>query len=151
MKKAILFFLLFFNIYSEEFKEKDIFNIIGFSIDQLIKKYGSPYEVFPLREDDAWMDNVVFYYNKSNKYFFLFQNRVWQLRFDYRSKDIILGYKINQEKKSILSIINKNEINLLHSKDEIVYDLPYQKVPIRVRLIFKDDKLDDIYIYRSDF
>ena len=40
---------------------------------------------------------------------------------------------------------------LAEVNDSLIYNLVDLGYPIRIRIVFKDDKLNDVYLYRADF
>lgn len=128
--------------------------LIGLSPKAIIEKIGSPDSLYPLRGESQWQDDVIFYY-ESNIYFFFYENRVWQIRYDYRFKEKIFGISMGMKKNKVEEILGEP---FFSGDDDDIYvnppkiAKPEKGIPIRLRLIFdKDQKLCDIYFYRGDF
>lgn len=132
--------------YLEESPE--IREYLGFTMQNIWDTFGVPAEVFPFRGEDEWQDNVVFYY-PNHVYLFLFDNRVWQIRIDSRYEKNITGtIKMGTSKDTILRRLGEA---FYEDSESCMYILPDHGVPVRMRLFFKDDTLNDVYIYRGDF
>ena len=129
-------------------------NLLGLTPPEVFEKLGAPESVYPLRGRAHWQDDVIFYYS-SNLYVFFFDNRVWQIRCDHRSKDKVLGVTPGMKKSAIRGVLGKP----YHSEDsEDIYLNPAgitradKGFPVRLRLIYdKDNNLFDIYLYRGDY
>ncbi|MCL2480241.1 MAG: hypothetical protein FWF38_00870 [Spirochaetaceae bacterium] len=129
-------------------------NLLGLTPTEVFAKLGAPESVYPLRGKAHWQDDVIFYYN-SNLYLFFFDNRVWQIRCDHRSKQKVVGITPGMKKTAVRGLLGKP----YHSEDtEDIYLNPAgitrieKGFPIRLRLIYdKDNNLYDIYLYRGDY
>ena len=129
-------------------------NLLGLSPAEVFEKLGAPESVYPLRGKAHWQDDVIFYYS-SNLYIFFFDNRVWQIRCDHRSKDKVVGITPGMKKSAVRGVIGKP----YHSEEsEDIYLNPAgitrieKGYPVRLRLIYdKDNILFDIYLYRGDY
>jgi hypothetical protein len=126
---------------------------LGFSIEQVYENYGIPAEIFPFRGEEEWQDNVVFYF-PNHFYLFWFQNRVWQVRIDTRYSPYFMGIRMGMSKADVTRKLGEP---FYIDTDSIVYNLPDQGVPVRMRLFFSISEpaiiseLTDVYIYRGDF
>jgi len=129
-------------------------NLLGLAPAEVFAKLGAPESIYPLRGKAHWQDDVIFYYD-SNIYLFFFDNRVWQIRCDHRSKQTILGITPGMKKAKVRGLLGKP----YHSEDiEDIYLNPAgitrieKGFPVRLRLIYdKDNNLFDIYLYRGDY
>lgn len=128
--------------------------LIGMLPTEVIVTLGSPESVYPLRGESAWQDDVIFYY-PNHLYLFFYNNKVWQIRTDYRYTDSVLGISAWMKRSDTQAILGKSD----YSDDgEDIYANPAgitrleTGYPLRMRLLFNDsDILQDIYLYRSDF
>jgi hypothetical protein len=121
---------------------------IGYTLVQATEEFGSPTEVFSLRGEQPWHDDVVFYYDTDHFYLFWWDNRVWQIRFDQRYTGQVVGVHMGEARAEIKKLLG----NAFHETDQdLYYQLPDRGFPVRARLVFAKDKLSDIYLYRSDF
>lgn len=125
----------------------DPIKLIGLDLSGAMSTLGVPQEVFSYRGDDASQDNVVFYYG-SYLYLFWYQNRVWQVRCDTRFSRPLLGLTLGMARDSVTRAL---KIPTTADGDSLYFDVNDAQYPIRVRLVFSDGVLSDVYVYRSDF
>ena len=128
--------------------------ILGLTPAEAYQKMGAPFEIFPMRGENEWQDDVVFYYS-NHVYLFWFKNRVWQFRADKRFEGTILGLKIGLSRKEVNKMIGKPFKNndssevYLNPKNITRYETGF---PVRMKVFYDDDNMTtDIYIYRGDF
>ncbi len=129
-------------------------NLIGALPAEVFEKAGPPDNLYPMRGESPWADDVIFYYN-SNLYLFFYSNRVWQVRADHRFEGDILGISAGMKKSKTREILGKPQ----HSEaSEDIYFNPAgitrleKGFPLRMRLIFNQyDEVYDIYLYRGDY
>lgn len=123
---------------------------LGLKIQDLYD-FEVPREIFSHRGLEADEDNVVFYY-EGGFYLFLFDNRVWQVRFDRTSEQLPLNLTMGDNRDKVLSqFLDEGLVPLLSQEEYITFQIRHFPWPVRVRLYFSDRGLDDVYLYRSDF
>jgi hypothetical protein len=120
---------------------------LGMDLETVYKEFGVPQEVFCYRAEKKQDDNVVFYY-ENHIYLFWFENRVWVVRFDERFKHEFLGIKMGMPRERVLDILGDK---FKQTDDSLIFYLPDQGFPVRLRLFFKENMLFDAYIYRGDY
>ena len=129
-------------------------NLLGLTPAEVFAKLGAPESVYPLRGTTERQDNVIFYYN-TNLYIFFFDNRVWQIRCDHRSKKTIFGITLGMDKTEIREVLG--EPYYLEDNEDIYLNPAgitriNKGFPLRLRLIYDaNNNLYDIYLYRGDF
>ena len=143
---AIMLVCLCHGVIADE-GEASLLSILGLTLDQAFDLFGAPAEVFPLRGQEAWHDDVVFYYPR-HIYLFWFQNRVWQIRVDRRYDGSFFGVAMGLAKEEVLQRLGSP---LATVEESVIYQLADRGYPIRLRLIFEERKLADAYLYRADF
>jgi len=126
---------------------KNSISWLGMDLETVYKEFGVPQEVFCYRADKNEDDNVVFYY-KNHIYLFWFENRVWVVRFDKRFESEFLGLKMGMPREQVLEILGNK---FKEADDSLVFYLPDQGFPVRLRLFFKENMLFDAYVYRGDY
>jgi len=122
-------------------------SLIGLLPSELLALTGPPSEIFPMRGEEAWQDDVVFYYD-NHTYIFWFDNRVWQVRFDARFTGEVLGIRMGSTDGDVVKALGEP---FKEMDGSYVYHLPSESFPIRLRLFFSGGRVSDIYIYRADF
>jgi hypothetical protein len=127
--------------------ESDPVGLIGMDPASALETLGPPTEILSYRGAEESEDNVVFFYSDFI-YLFWFRNRVWQVRFDRRFKGEVLGLKLGMRREDAGSGPPWAQTEQGNS---VYFDLLQAQYPIRVRLVFVEGTLRDIYIYRSDY
>jgi hypothetical protein len=130
-----------------EATEFDPARYIGLDLKTALETLGTPQEVFSFRGPEESQDNVVFYY-PDFLYLFWYRNRVWQVRCDRRFARPLFGVAMGMPREVIE---RTSQHQLLAKGDSLYFDLDDGKYPLRVRLVFSDSALSDLYVYRSDF
>ena len=122
---------------------------LGWTPEDALDELAAPESLFPYRGELEEEDNVVFYY-PDHSYLFWFRDRVWQLRLDRRWSGDIDGVSMGMTLDEVIAAWERPPIN---SRDEApTWTLPDRGYPVRIRLYFgADGRLNDLYIYRSDW
>jgi len=121
--------------------------LIGMDPSQALAALGAPREIFAWRGEEPAEDDIVFFY-PDFRYVFWFQSRVWQVRFDHRYEGTVLGFSIGMDRDEVLAL---GEGKLQEAGDSLYLALDTGPYPVRVRLAMIDDRIADIYVYRSDW
>lgn len=125
----------------------DLTQYIGLDLKSALETLGAPQEVFSHRGPEESLDDVVFYY-PDYVYLFWYRNRVWQVRCDRRFVLPLFGVAMGMPRE----VIERTSTRQLSAKgDSLYFDVDDGKYPLRVRLVFSNDALSDLYVYRSDF
>jgi hypothetical protein len=121
--------------------------LIGLDVKSALEALGAPQSVFSFRGQDESQDNVVFFY-PDFLYLFWYRNRVWQVRCDRRFAKPLFGVAMGMPRE----VIERSSARRLIAKgDSLFFDLDDARYPLRVRLVFSNNALSDVYVYRSDF
>ena len=128
--------------------------LLGLTPEKAFIELGAPEEIFSMRGEREWQDDVVFYY-KNHIYLFWFKNRVWQFRADKRFKGNVFGLKAGMDIKEVNELLGKpfkieegSEI-YLNPKKITRYETGF---PVRLKVFYdKENSISDIYVYRGDF
>jgi hypothetical protein len=121
--------------------------LIGLDLKGAVDALGLPQDMFPFRAMVDSGDNVVFYYN-NYLYLFWYKDRVWQVRCDKRFSFPVLGFTLGMTRAQVEQASARQ---LTPLGDSLYFDLEDAAYPLRVRLVFAQDVLSDLYVYRSDF
>ena len=135
----MLFPSLFIFAQSNTASDPSLF--IGITLSELLKNHGVPKNVYAVRGVAAWQDDVVFVYDNSE--FFIFGNRVWQIkvRSAYSIKD-------GDTKAAVTKALGEGSNN----EGYTLYQLPSKTWPLMLRVNWNTSgRAAGIYIYRSDF
>jgi hypothetical protein len=125
----------------------DATGLIGMDPAQVFAALGAPREIFSWRGEEPGEDDIVFFY-PDFRYVFWFQSRVWQVRFDQRYTGTVLGFSIGMAR---VEAKLRGEGRLQESGASLFLALDTGPYPLRVRLAMVDDRIADIYVYRSDW
>lgn len=121
--------------------------LIGMDPPQVFAALGAPGEIFSWRGAVPAEDDVVFFY-PDFRYVFWFQSRVWQVRFDHRYVGTVLGYSPGMSRWEAMAA---GQGRLQEAGGSLYLTLDGGRYPLRVRLVLSDDRVTDIYLYRSDW
>jgi hypothetical protein len=141
---VLAFFCAAASAHAEDF---DPTRLIGLDLETAIRTLGLPREMYSYRESSPEEDDVVFYYPDS-LYLFWFQNRVWQVRCDRRFAATVLGVTMGMPRDQLRWMGMQP---LFEKGDSVYFDLNGASFPLRMRLVFADSRLTDLYVYRSDY
>jgi hypothetical protein len=125
----------------------DPVDLIGMDPPQVFAALGAPGEIFPWRGAEPAEDDVVFFY-PDFRYVFWFQSRVWQVRFDRRYPGPVLGFTLGMSRWEAEAV---GAGRLQRADGSLYLTLDGGRFPLRVRLVLSDDRVTDIYVYRSDW
>lgn len=117
------------------------------SPEKLISTAGAPSELFSFRGQTAKEDDVVFYYD-NHSYFFFFNNRIWQVRFDRNYQEEVYRIKNGMTEDEVTTILGEP---IKKIGDSWYFFRPDQGYPVRLRVVFSEEKVSDLYLYRGDY
>lgn len=121
--------------------------LLGGTLAGTLDRFGAPSSVYAVRGAEAWQDDVAFGY-VAGFTFFIFGDRVWQLRLAAPYAGSIYGLFLGDHSEKALSTLGQP---YERTADSLVYRLPYRGYPVKLRLVFASDALVDVYLYRADF
>jgi len=154
MIKNIVWFSLFFIFILFPGRAIDLSDpllIIGSGLDEIFNSESVPEEIFPNRGVESDEDNVVFYYS-NGFYLFLYNNRVWQIRYDRTFPEDFLNLRMGLSRSEILSLtLQSGQIPISTGIDFVTFQLGDSPYPVRMKLYFSNDILEDFYVFRADF
>lgn len=149
---ALTAFLLFFvlsGLFS--FDIQNPVDLLGLKLEDIFLHETHPLEIYPHRGVEADEDTVVFYY-EGGLYLFLHGKRIWQVRLDKTAETLPLNLSIGAGRSSVLArFLQEDLVPLSSGEDFVTFELRKIPWPVRVRLYFVNDRLDDLYLYRADF
>jgi len=127
--------------------EENPVSFIGMKLDDLIRDFGVPGSVYPVRGREEWQDDVVFVYDQGD--FYIYKDRVWQagLR-EHR------GIKTGDPRGLVsLMIGSAPGFTMAETRgDSILYSLNEEAWPMMLRFDFDSaSRVKAIFIYRTDF
>ncbi len=127
--------------------EQSLPDYLGMTLADAYANLGVPAEVFPFRGEREEHDDVVFYY-ENHLYLFWHENRVWQARVDHRYTETVLGLRMGGSREAVTGALGEP---FYAGGESLIYLLSDRGYPVRARLVFRDRRLHDVYIYRGDF
>ena len=154
--RAVVFLFLFFGASSAwaQGGEVDPISVIGYSLGDLIARYGIPKSVYPVRGRQEWQDDVVFVYDSFDLY--IYKDRVWQA-----GVREIRGIKTG-DLKSIVTLVfgtpggeprpgSAAPSGMELTGNSIIYSINGKAWPVSVRFDFDDaGRVRAIFVYRTD-
>lgn len=145
MKK--IFLLIVYTVFLSNIYGETPDDLIGLTPADLIDKVGAPQKTLVERGGKKIEDDVVFFY-PNRTYFYLNRSRVWQVRYDKKYSDEILGFSLGDDKSRVIEILGDP---LRSDTYSIVYKRPDKGYPVFLRIFFENNKVDDVYLYRGDY
>lgn len=121
--------------------------LLGCTVADTISRFGAPDSVYAVRGPESWQDDVAFAYD-SGFTFFLYGDRLWQLRLTPPYAGSIYGLFLGDASDKVLSSLGQP---YERQADALVYRMPYKGYPVELKLVFDQDRLVDVYLYRADF
>jgi hypothetical protein len=121
--------------------------LLGATLEDVYKMFGVPLRVRSVRGEESWQDDVVFEYGGGLSLFW-YRDRVWQLRFgpDFGGKFSDAG--MGSSREEFAAVLG----DPFYAQDDwMLYHFAGEGYPLRVRLFFGENGLEDIYIFRGDF
>jgi hypothetical protein len=126
--------------------EPDLASLMGLSLAEAIERFGVPEEVYVLRGEEPWQDDVGFVY-PGGLHLFWYRNKVWQARLDIRYSGEIYRLRMGATRERVRSLMGAP---WREEEAALVYHLEDRGYPVRLRFYFEEDLLVDIYCYRGD-
>ena len=116
---------------------------IGMSLDDLIRRFGTPRSVYPVRGLEEWQDDVVFVYDTAD--FYIYKDRVWQAGLKEAR-----GIKTGDPRAVVSLILGSSAAET--RENFISYFLNEGAWPLMLRFDFDNaGMVKAIFIYRTDF
>lgn len=154
----ILFFMLAGPLPAEEVKpvvadenqaavDWDFLSFLGMEPEAVIETLGPPERIYPFRGSEDWQDNVIFFYSR-RIYLFWYNNRVWQVRLDGEYTGSVFDFQMGDGKDKVIETLGEPYVS---DDRSLIYYLPDQGYPVKMRLFFQENVLSDFYLYRGDF
>lgn len=122
-------------------------SLLGLDPTGVVEKLGSPARVYVARSEEVGLASVVFFYDDF-RYLYFYDNRVWQVRYDERSEEHVLGLPPDSPRRDVLYELGPA---VYEDVDSAVFELGDYGFPVRVRTFFENGRLVDTYIYRADY
>ncbi len=143
---ALLLALAASSAQAQDVQSLDLPALVGLTPAEALERLGAPAEVSAVRGEEAWQDDVVFFYPQ-HLYLFWYQNRVWQVRLDALYQGGFLGLAMGASRSAVRQALGAPMKEL---EDSVVYQLEERGYPVRLRLYFEEERLVDLYCYRGD-
>jgi hypothetical protein len=122
--------------------ETDPASLIGSTLEELIRRFGTPKSVYAVRGLEEWQDDVVFVYDHGDYY--VFRDRVWQAGFKSAR-----GIKAGDSRAVVSLVLGARAENRGNS---VFLSLDEGSWPLMLRCDFdRDGRALVIFIYRTDF
>ena len=120
----------------------DPLSLVGLTLDDLIRRFGTPRLVYASRGLEEWQDDVVFVYDQGD--FYVYKDRVWQV-----GLKTAMGINAGDPRGVVFLLLGSKAEN---RGDSIFCSLDEGAWPLALRCEFdNEDKVRVIYIYRTDF
>lgn len=120
--------------------------LLGCDPRTAFEAFGAPVSLNVLRGGDPSLDDVVSVH-ESGIYLFWFRDRVWQIGFGSYFGGTFEGVKIGTAEEEVSEKLGEPQ---LRENSMAVYEIFYREFPVSMRFVFKDAKIAEMYLYRSD-
>jgi hypothetical protein len=117
--------------------------LIGLTLEELLRQFGTPLSVYAVRGLEEWQDDVVFVYDEVD--FYIYKDRVWQL-----GLKSAYGIKTGDTRAAAIQVMQgaAEQSALTH----LQYSLQNRAWNIKLRVNFdRAGLVSVIFVYRSDF
>ncbi len=133
-------------LVSDYVEDKKFLDYIGLDLEKCYLELGVPVSIDCSRGERPIFDDV-FMFHSSGFYSFWYDNHIWQLGFSLSYKESIFGIKMGS---SLYSTLNHFGVPFSKTESELFYRLSSTNFPLMMRLIFRGNILEELYIYRAD-
>ena len=120
--------------------------LLGCDPRTAFEAFGAPVSLNVLRGGDPSLDDVVSVH-ESGIYLFWFRDRVWQIGFGSYFGGMFEGVKIGTAEEEVSEKLGEPQ---LRENSMAVYEIFYREFPVSMRFVFRDAKVAEMYLYRSD-
>jgi hypothetical protein len=121
--------------------------LLGTTLEDAFRLFGVPLRVSTARGEQPWQDDVVFEYGEGFSLFW-YRDRVWQIRFGPEFHQTFSDAGAGSSREEVIAALGKP----FHGEDDwILYHFAGAGYPLRARLFFGENGLEDIYLFRGDF
>ena len=120
--------------------------LLGCDPRTAFEAFGAPVSLNVLRGGDPSLDDVVSVH-ESGIYLFWFRDRVWQIGFGSYFGGTFEGVTIGTAEEEVSEKLGKPQ---LREDSMAVYEIFYREFPVSMRFVFRDAKVAEMYLYRSD-
>ena len=138
---CFVFFAGFSPLWPQAPENDELLSFVGLKLDDLIMRFGIPQNVYAVRGDEVWQDDVVFSYREGD--FYIYRDRVWQI-----GLKSAMGIKTGDSKELGLLILGDKTQD---EGDFLLYPLPAEGWPLSLRINLTAGKISAIFVYRPDF
>ena len=120
--------------------------LLGCDPRTAFEAFGAPVSLNVLRGGDPSLDDVVSVH-ESGIYLFWFRDRVWQIGFGSYFGGTFEGVTIGTAEEEVSEKLGEPQ---LREDSMAVYEIFYREFPVSMRFVFRDAKVAEMYLYRSD-
>lgn len=115
--------------------------LIGLTLEGIYGRFGVPQEVYAVRGQESWQDDVVFVYPQGD--FYVFRDRVWQVGIPEAR-----GIRTGDSREAVILALGEEA---REGEDCFILPIPGQSWPMALRVNLASGQVSGIFVYRSDF
>lgn len=127
-------------------KRDELIPLLGKNPQKAFESFELPIGLEVLRGESKDLDDVVSIHPEG-VFLFWFDNHLWQMGFAKGFKGSIEGVKIGMRKEEVTGKLGKPQ---LQEEKLLVYEVFFQDFPVSIRFVLKENRVSEIYFYRSD-
>ncbi len=121
--------------------------LLDLTLEETWVRLGPPRSVRAVRGAEPWQDDVALEYGEGLAVY-VYRDRPWQVRLSEGYPGSCFGFFLGDPADKVLSLLgtpDRNEAGILE------WRLPYRGYPARLRILTRDERIAEAYVYRSDF
>lgn len=121
--------------------------LLDWTLAEAWSRLGPPRSIQAVRGNEAWQDDVAFDYADGVTVYW-YRNRLWQVRLSAGYGGSCFGFFLGDSADKALSLLgtpDRNEPGILE------WRLPWRGYPAKLRILTRDGRILEAYVYRSDY
>ncbi len=121
--------------------------LLDWTLEEAWSRLGPPRNILAVRGDEPWQDDVAFEYGDGLSVYW-YRDRLWQVRLSAGYGGSCFGFFLGDPADKALSLLgtpDRNEPEILE------WRLPWRGYPAKLRIVTRDGRITEAYVYRSDF
>jgi hypothetical protein len=115
--------------------------LIGLTLEGIYGRFGIPQEVYAVRGQEAWQDDVVLVYPQGD--FYVFRDRVWQMGLSGAR-----GIRVGDSREAAALALGETA---REGEGCFILPIPDRPWPMALRVNIVSGQVSGIFVYRSDF
>ena len=121
--------------------------LLDLTLEEAWNRLGPPRRILAIRGNEPWQDDVAFEYGDGLSVYW-YRDRPWQVRLSAGYGGSCFGFFLGDPADKALSLLGTPD----RSESEFLeWRLPWRGYPAKLRILTRDGRITEAYVYRSDF